>query len=196
MNTACRHANSAAVVQDITDRKAAEEVLLLQALHDPLTGLPNRILFRERLEQVIRQRLDDTVAAVMVLDLDGFKAVNDEHGHGFGDVVLREVAARWRSALRRGETLARLGGDEFAVVAARIRSPEAAVRIGDRLIRRLNAPFDLNGHSLTLGVSVGIALHPQHGDDFDSLLTCADRAMYAAKRNGGGCAVFLKHTDH
>src|SRR5207253_1379806 len=93
------------VVQDITERKAAEEALLLQALHDPLTGLPNRILFRERVDQVLKQRPDGKAAAVMVLDLDGFKEINDQHGHAVGDVVLREIATRWRAVLRRGETL-------------------------------------------------------------------------------------------
>ncbi len=102
------------IVQDITERKAAEEALVLQALHDPLTDLPNRILFRERVTQVISQRPDGRVTALMVLDLDGFKEVNDRHGHAVGDEVLREIATRWRAVLRRGETLARLVATSLA----------------------------------------------------------------------------------
>jgi diguanylate cyclase len=146
---------------------------------------------RERVEQAISQRPDGKVAAVMVLDLDGFKEINDEHGHAVGDVVLREIASRWRGVLRRSETPARLGGDEFAVLATRLDSKAAAMRIGDRLVRRLNEPFSVDGQSLR----VGVAVHPEHGQDFDTLLTCADRAMYAAKRKGGGCFVFTQPSD-
>jgi diguanylate cyclase (GGDEF)-like protein/PAS domain S-box-containing protein len=180
------------IVQDITERKAIEDSLLLQALHDPLTGLPNRVLLRERVEQALKQRPDGTYPALFVLDLDGFKEVNDRFGHPAGDHVLREVASRWRALLRRGETLARLGGDEFAVLAPRLASREAASRIGGRLLRRLDSPFQLDGCSIAVGVSVGIALYPDHGRDLESLLSSADQAMYQAKRTRSGCAVFAE----
>jgi diguanylate cyclase (GGDEF)-like protein/PAS domain S-box-containing protein len=178
------------IVQDISERKAMEEDLLLKALHDPLTGLPNRILLRERVEQALNQRPDGTCPALFVLDLDGFKAVNDRFGHPAGDVVLREVATRWRALLRRGETLARLGGDEFAVLAPRLASREVAAHIGARLVARLDSPFEVEGHPVSIGVSVGIALYPDHGGDLDTLLSCADQAMYQAKRTRSGCVIF------
>jgi diguanylate cyclase (GGDEF)-like protein len=178
------------IVQDITERKATEASLLVQALHDPLTGLPNRILLRDRVEQALKQRPDGTHTAVFVLDLDGFKHVNDRFGHPAGDMVLREVASRWRALLRRGETLARLGGDEFAVLAPRLASPEAATRIAVRLLRQLESSFVVDGGEVSLGVSIGIAFYPDQGQDLDALLRCADQAMYQAKRTRSGCAVF------
>ena len=178
------------MVQDITERKAIEESLLLQALHDPLTGLPHRILLRERVEQALNQRPDGTQTALFVLDLDGFKDVNDRFGHPAGDEVLRDVASRWRALIRRGETLARLGGDEFAVLAPRVPSPEAATHIAVRLVGQLETPCVVEGGSVSVGVSIGIAFYPDHGQDFDRLLSCADQAMYQAKRTRSGCAVF------
>jgi diguanylate cyclase (GGDEF)-like protein len=166
-------------------RQALGEVAYL-ASHDPLTGLPNRTLFRDRLGQVLGgQRRDDRGAAVLFLDLDRFKEVNDTLGHAAGDDLLRQVAARLAGCLRRGDTLARLGGDEFAVIqgAGGARQPAGAANLAARLVAALAPPFDIGGHEALVGVSVGIALAGE-GSDPEALLQGADLALYRAKTEG------------
>jgi diguanylate cyclase (GGDEF)-like protein len=154
-----------------------------QALHDPLTGLPNRRLLRDRCVRALDgARASGRQVALLVMDLDGFKEVNDALGHASGDRLLTRVAERLADALGEGETIARLGGDEFAVLLPEVASPEAALGRADGLLAALAVPFDLMGLRLDVAGSVGVAVHPEHGHDVDTLLRRADVAMYAAKR--------------
>jgi diguanylate cyclase (GGDEF)-like protein/PAS domain S-box-containing protein len=176
--------------QDVTARRRSEERLAHAAAHDGLTDLPNRLFFAERLDEALRaSEQDGTRAALLLLDLDGFKTVNDRHGHASGDVLLRVVADRLRGEIRAGDTVARLGGDEFALLfpGARKVSP---LRLARRLHRKIGEAILLGEEITQVGGSIGIALFPTHGVDATTLMKCADAAMYAAKRAGGGCRVY------
>lgn len=164
-------------------RKQFEARLIERANHDTLTGLANRALFENRLEMALaRLRRTGGGAGVFFLDLDGFKAINDTHGHAAGDALLRGVAARIREGLRPYDTAARFGGDEFAVLVEGIRSPRDAARVAQKLVSRLREPLDVAGKSLEVGVSIGVATCLAHeGWDADTLMRHADEAMYAAK---------------
>ena len=180
---------------DVTDRKKAEHELERQALHDPVTGLPNRALLLDRLEQALRTaRRLATPLALLVMDLDRFKEINDTFGHHAGDLVLNEVADRIRSDLRETDTIARLGGDEFAVVLPGT-DQAGAGRVGQKIITALQRPFEIEGHPQELSVSIGMAVSPQHGEDVETLLRRADIAMYVAKRTPGGSAVYAEQQD-
>lgn len=171
-------------LQDITERKQAAEVLEHLAMYDALTELPNRALFLERLHHAIATaQRHRGKCAVLFLDLDRFKEVNDTQGHAVGDTVLREVAQRFRGVLRNDELLARLGGDEFAVVTSDA-DEGSAILIAERLIGALKKQVNAGGHNFSLGVSIGIALYPNDGDTPDALLRNADIAMYRAKSGG------------
>ncbi|OYU98778.1 MAG: bifunctional diguanylate cyclase/phosphodiesterase [Burkholderiales bacterium PBB5] len=170
--------------------QSANAELQQLAFRDVLTGLPNRLLFDDRLQHAI-DRLQRQPAgpigpqlAVLFIDLDGFKPVNDALGHGAGDLVLREAARRLAGVARASDTLARVGGDEFVLLAP-VDPPATATALAERLIEALRRPFALDGQSVALGCSIGIAQFPEHGAG-DRLLACADAAMYAAKRAGGG----------
>jgi diguanylate cyclase (GGDEF)-like protein len=155
------------------------------AAHDPLTGLPNRALFRDRLTAALAlARRDGSAVAVLCLDLDHFKEVNDMLGHGAGDRLLREVATRLAGCLRETDTLARLGGDEFAVVQTQTHQPHDAERVAARLIDALAAPFDLDGHTVVIGTSIGIALAENGQSDQARMLQEADLALYQVKAEG------------
>ena len=173
------------VSRDISERRQAEEQIEYQAYHDALTGLPNRLLFRDRvtiaLAHAKRQRAP---VAVMFLDLDRFKFVNDTLGHSLGDELLRAVAARLRAVLREGDTIARMGGDEFTVLLADLKQAEDVAKIAQKLIDTIAYPFRVEGHELYVTTSVGIALHPDDGDTAETLLKNADAAMYRAKEAG------------
>ncbi|MFO1036724.1 MAG: GGDEF domain-containing protein [Geminicoccaceae bacterium] len=157
------------------------------ALHDPLTALPNRRLFQDRLERALAAiRRDEGRVALLLIDLDWFKDVNDRLGHAAGDDLLREVAGRFLASLRETDTVARIGGDEFAVVQTGLNQPDGASRLADRLIQRLTAPFDLADGSANIGCSIGIAIAPWDGTDATSMLRRADAALYAAKKAGRG----------
>ena len=178
------------ISRDITELKLVQEQLAHQALHDSLTGLPNRALLHDRLEQALRTaERASTPLALFLLDLDRFKEVNDTLGHQYGDLLLREVAARVRQALRDSDTLARLGGDEFAMVLPEA-NIEGAIATAGRIRQVLAEPLDLAGHHPDVAGSIGIALFPLHGTDTTSLLAHADVAMYAAKQAGGGYAIY------
>ncbi len=156
------------------------------ALHDPLTGLPNRRLFNDRMEQLIsRASRNDGRFALLYLDLDGFKPVNDRHGHEVGDAVLAEVARRLGGALRRSDSVARIGGDEFMLILPDTADAAGASHIAEKIIERIGEPMQVQGHRLRLGGSIGISLYPADGRSVDALLLNADRAMYAAKQAGG-----------
>jgi diguanylate cyclase (GGDEF)-like protein/PAS domain S-box-containing protein len=173
------------VARDITDRKRAEEVISYQAYHDILTDLPNRILFKDRLGlAVIQAKRKQTELAVMFIDLDRFKLVNDTLGHVKGDELLQQVAARLKECLRRGDTLARQGGDEFTIVLPELRERDDARTVADQFLECLHLPFDLDGHQVHISASIGIAIYPAHGESIDELLRHADIAMYQVKGQG------------
>src|SRR5213593_2987577 len=180
---------------EVTDRKKAERALERQALHDALTELPNRTLLLDRLEQGTRTaRRLSTPLALLVMDLDRFKELNDAFGHGVGDLVLREVAARLQRELREVDTVARLGGDEFAMLLPGA-DEEGASRVARKIVSALQRPFQISGAAHEISGSIGIALCPRHGEDGDTLLRRADIAMYVAKRSSGGAAVYAEQHD-
>ena len=149
-------------VRDISERKKAEELIAFQAYHDLLTHLPNRALFKDRLELAITQgRRNKKKLAVMFLDLDRFKVVNDTLGHAMGDRLLKAVANRLQSCLRRGDTLARFGGDEFTLLLPEVRTQDDVVVIADKILDRLTSPFVIDGHELFVGASIGISAYPK-----------------------------------
>jgi diguanylate cyclase (GGDEF)-like protein len=162
-----------------------------QAFHDPLTGLPNRIFLDNRAASAIAQaRKEGRSAAILFLDLDGFKKINDSLGHAAGDGLLQLVASRFRACLRGADTLARIGGDEFAVLIESLDDRGTAADVATRIIEALREPFYADGHTLSVGISIGIAIHPGNGDDVKTILRAADRAMYAAKMGGGNAFRF------
>ncbi len=175
------------VFRDVSERKELERNLRQLAYTDALTGLPNRTLFHDRVKQglAIASRQDSPLA-VCFLDLDRFKVINDSLGHDVGDRVLISVARRLGACLREEDTLARLGGDEFAILLPEITTARGSSAVADKLLRALAAPQLINGHELTVGASIGIALFPQNGSDVQSLLRSADAAMYSAKARGRG----------
>lgn len=158
------------------------------AQHDPLTSLPNRLLLMDRLiETIALARRRKTTAAVLFIDVDGFKAINDAHGHAHGDAILGEVARRLRSTVRTSDTVARVGGDEFVVVLADIEQPGDGVTVARKLLASAAAPGpDAPRQPGALHVSIGVAVYPDHVEDATVLLQRADEAMYTAKRAGGG----------
>ncbi|MFL6657824.1 MAG: EAL domain-containing protein [Massilia sp.] len=173
------------VARDITDRKRAEEVISYQAYHDILTDLPNRMLFKDRLGlAVIQAKRKVTELAVMFIDLDRFKLVNDTLGHVKGDELLQQVSLRLKECLRRGDTLARQGGDEFTIVLPELRDRDDATAIADKFLECLQRPFDLDGYEVHISASIGIAIYPGDGESIDELLRHADIAMYQVKALG------------
>ncbi len=172
---------------DITARKAVEERVRHLALHDPLTGLPNRALFHDRLAQAIeRARRLGTHVAVMLLDLDHFKEVNDTLGHQTGDALLREVAGRLTAVARASDTWARLGGDEFALVQEGLASAQGVAAMAARILDALQPPFQINGHELDVAGSLGVTVYPSDGEAPEQLMRNADIALYRAKGTGRG----------
>lgn len=174
------------IARDITERKSLEDRLRHDALHDALTGLPNRVLFQDRLKSALSsaRRVRHTVA-VLLVDLDRFKPINDTYGHSVGDRMLRHLAESLTNVLRDADTVARIGGDEFALLL--IDSDEAgACQVAEKLIQVLSEPCTIDGHSMAVGASVGIALFPRDAGDTVRLLQQADAAMYEAKRSGAG----------
>jgi diguanylate cyclase (GGDEF)-like protein/PAS domain S-box-containing protein len=178
-------------LRDISERKAHIDALEYQALHDALTGLPNRSLFGDRLRQaLLSARRNQKMFGVLLLDLDRFKDINDALGHDRGDSLLQEVTARLRGVLRATDTIARLGGDEFAVLTTDARHPEDVIASAKKILASLEGPFPIADQMVETGASIGIAMYPVHGDDPGTLLRRADVAMYVAKRSGGGFALY------
>ncbi len=180
-----------ASVRDISERKAYTEALEHQALHDGLTGLANRVLFSAHLSRALAAaRRTNQRRAVLVMDLDGFKQVNDTLGHDRGDTLLRQLGGRLVAALREGDTVARLGGDEFAILAAEATDLEGASAMAWKIQQACEQAFTIDGTRVDVSTSIGIALFPDHGITTAELLHRADLAMYVAKRSGHGHAVF------
>ena len=170
--------------EDVTDSRRADLRMAYMARHDALTDLPNRVLFREKLEDAVARARRGQGLALHCLDLDQFKAVNDTLGHPVGDALLQAVAARLLERTRASDTVARLGGDEFAVVQTPIERAADAANFAERLIAMLDEPFVVAGHQIIIGTSIGIAIAPQDAVDTDQLLKCADLALYRAKAEG------------
>jgi diguanylate cyclase (GGDEF)-like protein/PAS domain S-box-containing protein len=183
--------------RDITERKELEEALRYGALHDSLTSLPNRALFADRLGHALDRSVDRGESiAVLFLDLDDFKTVNDSLGHGRGDELLARVGARLLEATSEPDTVARLGGDEFAVLVENADGPGDVAIATRRLIAALEPPFDLDGQTVSVRASIGIAISPEAGTDAEDLLRAADVAMYAAKNSGNGRFAFFEPRMH
>ncbi len=181
-----------AVSEDITLRKQQQQRILHQAHFDALTDLPNRFLSLDRLDHAIREaRRSGECVALLFLDLDDFKKINDSLGHEVGDQVLIEAAGRLRASVRSGDTVGRLGGDEFVVLLGGLKDPSDALPVVDNLMGRLREPYRLDGRELVMSVSIGIATYPQDGDDVSELLRKADSAMYHAKGQGRNAFSFF-----
>jgi len=174
------------VARDITERKIAEETITFQAYHDLLTSLPNRALLRDRLNLAITQaKRDNNMLAVMFLDLDRFKNINDSLGHIIGDELLQQVSIRLKDCLRKGDTLARFGGDEFTLMLPKINNQkEDVTKVAEKITNVLKAPFLIENNELYVSASIGISLYPQDGSNMDALIKNADIAMYHVKGQG------------
>jgi diguanylate cyclase (GGDEF)-like protein/PAS domain S-box-containing protein len=185
-----------AILRDISEQKAQTEALEYQTLHDVLTTLPNRTLLNDRLCQaILTGSRQGKTAALLVMDVNGFKEVNDTHGHDVGDRLLQQIALRVGSLLRSSDTVARLGGDEFAILPGLGMGGEDGARTAKKILRVLERPFTIDGRILHISASIGIALFPEHGRDVASLMRHADEAMYVAKRARSGYAFHVPRED-
>lgn len=204
------------VIRDITERKQMEEELKrtaaeltrsneqlqrsqshlrYQAYHDALTGLPNRVLFYERLDQAIQWAdASEEIVALLYIDLDGFKDVNDTQGHQVGNLLLKAVAKRLVRCLRSSDTVARLGGDEFTAILPGIREAANAEKVAQKIQGTISEPFELEGHQIQVTPSIGISIYPLHSNDLDKLIEQADNSMYLAKKQGKNCYKIAKTT--
>ncbi len=180
------------IFRDITDRKLVEERLERMALYDTLTGLPNRTLFFDRMTQLLAfARRNQYILALLFIDLDHFKTINDNFGHEIGDKVLVEAGQRMKACTRHADTVARMGGDEFIGICGRITASADAAIVAEKIVQALSSPFQIDGKTCTIGASIGVSLFPNDGDDVESLLQKADTAMYRIKKSGkGGYAFF------
>jgi diguanylate cyclase (GGDEF)-like protein/PAS domain S-box-containing protein len=173
------------LVRDITERKVAEEKLNQLALYDPLTGLPNRRNFLDKLEfSLLSARRIKATVALLFIDLDGFKNINDSLGHSTGDLVLKEAGRRLRANIRESDTVARMGGDEFTLILNHLKKADDASRLAAKIIQAINQPIELDGAVCHIGASIGIAIYPRHFENMDDLIIAADSAMYQAKAGG------------
>ena len=179
-------------ITDVTQQRLAEARIVHMALHDPLTDLPNRVLFRQRLDAALKRVTRGEHCAVFCLDLDQFKGVNDTLGHPVGDALLGAVSGRLSNLVRQADTVARLGGDEFAIVQTGLNRSEDAKPLARRILHELCKPYDLAGHQVIIGTSIGIAIAPVDGTDPDHLLKSADIALYQAKNNGRNCYCYFE----
>ena len=171
-------------IRDITVRKHTEETIRNLAYHDPLTGLPNRLLFNDRLTQAIeRARRSRRLLAVMILDLDRFKLINDSLGLASGDQVLRAVGERLVAAVRRSDTVARLGADDFLLLLPGVDGAENTAKVAQKILDTFLPPLQVDDQELHLGASLGITLYPHDGDDAETLIRNADTALYRAKEH-------------
>lgn len=176
------------MVSEITDQKLAEQTIWKQANFDLLTGLPNRRMFQDRLKQEIKKsRRSGLPVALMFIDLDHFKEVNDTLGHDVGDLLLKEAASRLSSCARETDTVARMGGDEFTIILAELDDPDSVERVAETILHKLAEPFQLGDEMVYVSASIGITFYPMDSSEVDELLKNADQAMYAAKQQGRNC---------
>jgi diguanylate cyclase (GGDEF)-like protein len=181
------------VFNDITEQRRKDEHIRHLAFHDPLTGLPNRALLLDRLQHAIQRAMrEDSRLALLFIDLDRFKAINDTLGHDVGDELLREVATRIKSRLRGMDTVARMGGDEFVLLIEGLDDPGHGAVLAGEIVADITQPLEIQGHDIRVGASIGIACFPEDGDDALSLMKHADTAMYAAKSDGRGTYRFFR----
>jgi diguanylate cyclase (GGDEF)-like protein len=178
--------------EDVTEQHSHEEKIRHLARHDALTDLPNRVLFREEMDKIEARMRRGEVMAVLQVDLDRFKDVNDRLGHAVGDAVLIEVARRMREASRETDVVARIGGDEFALLVGPLESPRQAARIADRIVKSVARPLTVEGNQILIGASIGIAMAPPDGTDPETLMKNADLALYKAKGDGRGAYRFFE----
>ncbi|MBN9023959.1 MAG: diguanylate cyclase, partial [Rhizobiales bacterium] len=178
--------------EDVTEQRRSQARMSHLARHDELTGLPNRLLFRERMQAAADQLARGEVVALLYVDLDHFKAVNDLYGHVTGDAALQQVAQRLIASCRETDVVARLGGDEFAILMRSLGSPQDAAALAERVVRTLGLPLKVHGHEVTMGASIGIAVAPDDGQDPESLIRNADLAAYRAKADGRGAYHFFE----
>ena len=180
------------VLRDNTERKRHEEQLRYLAIHDPLTGLPNRSLFYDRLSLALAHaKRHQQKIALFMLDLDFFKKINDTFGHNMGDKVLQGVANRLKASIRESDTFARFGGDEFVMLFPELHNNEDVVPIAQRMSRAFHLPFEFEGYRIEISASIGISLYPHDGEDAETLIKNADRAMYKVKEKGRGAFRFF-----
>jgi diguanylate cyclase (GGDEF)-like protein/PAS domain S-box-containing protein len=173
------------IISDITERRKSEETIRHQAFHDPLTGLANRILFYDRMNMAFNlARREKKMVAVIILDLDYFKEINDSRGHTVGDELLKSVSERLSQMVRASDTVSRYGGDEFTLIMPSLSNEKDALRIAQKIVKAFNEPFHLDVGDLTVTASIGVAMYPLHGQDIDTLMNKADAAMYLAKAMG------------
>jgi diguanylate cyclase (GGDEF)-like protein/PAS domain S-box-containing protein len=171
--------------REITERKATEEALWFHSLHDALTSLPSRTLFQDRVNTVMTQKQRDNGRfSIMFIDLDHFKLINDSLGHYAGDQLLKLLSQRLLDCVRKSDTLARLGGDEFALLLPGSQTLDAAIRVAKKILKAVERPFSLSRHDVVVGLSIGIAIYPDHGNSYEDLLRNADAAMYQIKNSG------------
>jgi diguanylate cyclase (GGDEF)-like protein len=175
---------SVVLVEDVTEQKNAEARIEYLARYDALTGLPNRSFFRDEINRIIKHMSREGSCAILFIDLDQFKQINDTLGHSTGDTLLRKVAERLRGIVRATDIIARLGGDEFVILQLPLNSPEDASNLARRVVGELSRPYEVDGNELVIGASVGIALSPKDGTQADALLKSADLALYRAKSDG------------
>jgi diguanylate cyclase (GGDEF)-like protein len=180
------------LLETLDAKQKLEAQLVHMAHHDALTELPNRVLFRQNLERELTRARRGGELAVLCLDLDQFKSVNDTLGHPVGDGLLRAVADRMRESVREMDVIARLGGDEFAIVQVGAKQPEAAIVLAERLIAAMSRPFEIAGHQVVVGTSIGVAIAPSDGDETEQLIKSADMALYRAKSDGRGIFRFFE----
>ena len=186
-----------AIVHDVTERHRMQQQIQHMGNHDPLTGLPNRTLLIDRLTVAIEhaKRISSTLA-ILFIDLDDFKPINDELGHNAGDQLLTMIAQRFQSAIRRSDTVARFGGDEFVLLLSGGELDEAtAAQVAEKTFKALEKPFSIDGHLIRIGCSIGISLYPRDGSSVEELIAEADRAMYVAKQSGTNHYRFVTDGD-
>ena len=177
--------NYVGIFTDITQRKLIEENLQKMAHYDVLTGLPNRALFNDRLENAIAEaKRENSQLALLFIDLDGFKPINDRLGHDVGDILLGSVADRLKQCIRASDTVARLGGDEFAAILRKVSDEADVATVAKKILHTIGSRFYIKGHTCSVGASIGIALYPKDATEADELLKKADIAMYTVKESG------------
>jgi diguanylate cyclase (GGDEF)-like protein len=180
---------------DVTDQRRNQALVAHMAHHDVLTNLPNRLLFRDRLQQAAARVRRGEAMALLYLDLDHFKPVNDSFGHAVGDALLKAVADRMRATARDTDTVARLGGDEFVIIQVGIKQASEAELLARRLAKAVSEPYEIAGHTIVIGTSIGIAIAPHDGTDPEGLLKMADHALYQCKAKGRGSFHFFQQAD-